>query len=57
MGQRGRWPTLTTAAHPIGRILSVCVGARWGGGSFHAVVPTPPGQSILTVSVTAADFA
>lgn len=57
MGQRGRWPTLTTAAHPIRRILSVCVGARWGGGSFHAVVPTPPGQSILTVSVTAADFA
>jgi hypothetical protein len=26
-------------------------------GSFHAVVPTPPGQSILTVSVTAGSHA
>jgi hypothetical protein len=26
-------------------------------GSFHAVVPTPPGQSILTVTVTAGGHA
>jgi hypothetical protein len=26
-------------------------------GSFHAVVPTPSGQSILTVSVTAGGHA
>ena len=27
--------------------------AAGSDGSFHAVVPTPPGQSILTVTVTA----
>ena len=43
-----------TPRRPSTVIVQAVAGSE---GSFHAVVPTPPGQSILTVTVTAGGHA